>query len=213
MVAACILLWQVVPQGKLLLWSGALVVLSSVRAMLVAAFQRKRPTGSAIYWWARMHVAGAVASGALWAMPTLILWPEHSPVHQMIWPICIVALAASAVAKYCTWKPTYLPYLLLTLVPLSVRMLAEGENVYVALGMLGIVFTFVLAQTGEVMHHASLRALLMGIHNERLSRVLAVEKEKEATLNAQLQQEVGAAFNRRKSCTGAIRNWSNSTVS
>ena len=190
MVAACIVLWQVVPQGKLLLWSGALVLLSSARAILVAAFQRKIPTGPAIYWWARMHVAGAVMSGALWAMPTLVLWPEHSPVHQMIWPICIVALAASAVAKYCTWKPVYLPYVLLTVVPLSLRLLAEGQFVYVVLGILGIVFTFVLAQTGEVMHNASLRALLMGIHNERLSRVLTAEKEKEEALNVQLQLEI-----------------------
>jgi hypothetical protein len=190
MVSVCIVLWHIVPQWKLLLWSGALVVLSLARGFLVAAFQRKAPLGAPIYWWARMHVAGVVASGVMWALPPLFLWPENSPVHQVIWPICIVALAASAVAKYCTWPPAYISYLVLTAVPLSLRLLAEGGLVFTILGLLGFVFAAILFQTGKMMHTASLRALLLGVHNETLSSVLSTEKEKEEQLNAQLQREI-----------------------
>ena len=41
------------------------------------------------------------------------------------------------------------------------------------------------------MHNASLRALLLGVHNETLSSVLSMEKEKEEQLNAQLKREFG----------------------
>lgn len=126
----------------------------------------------------------------MWALPSLFLWPVNSPVHQLVWPICIVALAASAVAKCCTWTPAYIPYLVLTMVPISLRMIAEGGLAYNILGLLGFVFTAVMAQAGKLMHNFSLRALLMGIRNEALSSFLSAEKAKEEELNAQLQREV-----------------------
>jgi hypothetical protein len=190
MVAVCIALWQVIPHWKLLLWSGTLILLSIARGFSVVIFQRKAPSGSHIYWWARIHVVGAIASGVMWALPSLFLWPGNSPVHQLIWPICIVALAASVVAKYCIWTPAYLPYLILTVLPISLRLLMEGGLAYTVLGILGLVFTAILAQTGKLMHDASLRALVMGIRNEALSSFLSVEKAKEEELNAQLQMEI-----------------------
>jgi signal transduction histidine kinase len=190
MSSACIALWQVVPHWKLLLWSGALVLLSIARGIHTAVFQRKAPSGHDIYRWARQHVIGVIASGIMWALPSIFLWPGNSPVHQLIWPIYMVALAVSAVAKYCTWTPAYLPYLILTMAPISVRLLTEGGLVHTVLGLMGFVFTAILAQTGKLMHNANLRALVMGIHNEALSSFLSAEKEKEEDLNAQLQQEI-----------------------
>jgi len=190
MVSVCIALWQVIPHWKLLLWSGTLILLSIARGLSIAAFQRKAPYGAGILRWAKLHAVGTNASALMWALPSLFLWPGHSPVHQMIWPICIVALAASVVAKYCIWTPSYLPYLILSVVPISLRLLLEGGLIYIILGLLGIVFTAILAHTGKLMHEASLRALLMGIRNEALSSFLSVEKAKEEELNAQLQREI-----------------------
>ncbi len=190
MILVCLAFWPVIPHWKLLTWAGVLIAISAARGLLVAAFQRKTPSGLHIYRWARMHVAGVVASGAAWTVPSLFLWPGDSPVHQIIWPICIVALAASAVTKYCTWTSAYVPYLFLTAVPISLRMIAEGGPVYTIIGLLGLVFTGVLAQTGKVMHDANLRALVVGIRNEALSSVLSAEKTREEELNAQLQREI-----------------------
>jgi len=183
-------LWQVIPHWKILSWSVALVLISAIRGFSIIAFQRKAPSGDRIYWWARVHVAGDVASGVMWALPPLFLWPGDSPVHQMIWPVCIVALTASAVAKYCIWPPAYIPYLMVTAMPISLRLLLESGFTYTLLGVLGLVFTAILAQTGKLMHDASLSALIMGIRNEALSAILIEEKSKEKELNAQLQQEI-----------------------
>lgn len=190
MVAVCIALWQEIAHWKLVSWSAALVLLSVARGLSVAAFQRKASFGPRMYLWARMHVVGAIASGVMWAIPSVCLWPDHSAEHQMVWPICIVALAASAVAKYCIWTPAYLPYLMLTMLPISFRLFWEGGLVYTVLGVMGLVFTAILGQTGKVMHDASLRALEVGIRNEALNDILSAEKAKEEALNTQLQQEI-----------------------
>jgi hypothetical protein len=126
----------------------------------------------------------------MWALPSLLLWPHGSPVYQLVWPICIVALAASAVAKYCSWKPAYVPYLFLTMVPVSLRLLSEDGLTYTVMGLLGFVFTIILAQTGKMMNSFSSSVLSMSIRNEALSSFLSAEKAKEEELNAQLQQEI-----------------------
>ena len=189
-LSVCFVLWQIIPQWKLSLWAGTLLLLTIARGFLTAAFQRKKPLGPNIYRWAKLHVIGVIASGVMWALPSLLLWPVNSPVYQLVWPICIVSLAASAVAKYCMWTLAYIPYLILTVVPISLRMFSEGGVVYTVLGLLGFLFTVILAQTGKVMHTASLSALVMGIRNEALSSFLSEEKTKEEGLNAQLQQEI-----------------------
>ena len=166
MFSVCVIQWQVIPHWKLLLWSGTLVLLSIARGFHVAAFQRKVPLGPDIYRWARLHVIGVIASGVMWALPSLFLWPVNSPIHQLVWPICIVALAASAVAKYCTWIPAYIPYLIMTMAPISLRLLVEGGLVYTMLGLLGFVFTIVMAQAGKLMHNFKFACTSNG-HSQR----------------------------------------------
>jgi hypothetical protein len=189
-VSVSVILWQALPHWKLSLWVGVLVLLTILRGILVVIFQRKAPCGADIKKWARLHVAGVIASGMIWAVPTLFLWPENSPVHQLVWPICISALSATAVAKYCIWTPSYASFLCLSMVPLSLRLLAEGGLVYSGLGILGLVFIGILAQTGKMMHAAHLQALAMGLHNEALSSFLSDGKAKVEALNLRLQQEI-----------------------
>jgi hypothetical protein len=190
MFLVCIALWQVIPHLKLMLWSGTLILVSITRGFSVASFQHKKPGELDIYLWSKIHVFGTIASGVLWASPSIFLWPKGSPIHQMVWPLCIVALASSAVAKFCIWTPSYVPYLLLTVVPVSVRLIAEGGLSRTILGFLGFIFTAILWHTGKQMHDASLSALIMGARNEVLSSILSVEKAREKDLNTQLQNEI-----------------------
>ena len=132
-----IALWDAIPHGKLLLWTGASVLIVIIRGLLTAIFQRKAPTGPGIYRWARLHVISVSVSALLWTVASLFLWPENSPVHQQIWPICIVALSASAVAMYCTWTPSYVSYLILSVLPISLRLLSENGVTYRALDYWG----------------------------------------------------------------------------
>jgi hypothetical protein len=189
-LAVCFVLWEVIPHWKLLVWIGILVLLTIARISLAASFQLKSPSGQAVYTWARLHAVSAAVSALMWGLPSFFMWPMNSPVHQMIWPICIVSVSATAVALYCTWTPSYLLFLILSTVPISLRLLSESGPVYIVLGILGLLFIVILAHTGKLMHAASLRALVAGIRNETLNSFLSEEKAKEQKLNAQLQVEI-----------------------
>lgn len=188
-VSVCIILWRVFPQWQLIAWLCCLVVLTIARGFLNAAFQRKSPSAPEIFIWAKWQVAGVVASGFLWSLPSLLLWPESSPVHQMVWPICLAALSASAIAHYYIWPPSSLSFLLLVMVPISLRLLLEGEMLSMMLGFLGLVFIAILNQAASKIHKTSLRAFSLSLRNEALNLFLAEGKMKLEELNAQLHGE------------------------
>lgn len=190
MLSVTVVLWPVVATWKLAVWAGISILLTLVRAAIAVAFQRRLPSGIGLYQWARLHVAGTTASGLLWAMASIFLWPEHFPVHQMVLPLCIVSLSAVAVATYCTWTPSYLSFLILSTVPLAVRLLSEGGLAHTVLGVLAFIFIAILVQTGREMHAASLRALVVGLRNEALSLFVSEEKKTVEVLNGQLQLEI-----------------------
>lgn len=74
-IAVFVVLWPVVSPLRLSLWGGVNVLLSLARGVLGVAFIRKAPSGPSVSLWAKLHVAGAVASGLVWAVPSFILWP------------------------------------------------------------------------------------------------------------------------------------------
>jgi diguanylate cyclase (GGDEF)-like protein len=186
-MSVCFVQWPVIPHWKLMWWGGLSLLLSLARGILANAFQRKSPSGTKVLRWGRWQAVGVSASGVLWAVPSIWMWTEQYPVHLLVWPICIVALSAAAVAAYCTWTPSYMAYPLLAVVPVSLRMILEGGTVYPVVGMLGFFFVAFLLHTGKAMHDATRKALVVGIRNEALSDFLSKERAKQEILTRKLQ--------------------------
>jgi len=93
-LTACVALWQVVPQWELSLWAGISVLLTLARGCIIFAFQQRAQLTSDINRWATLHVIGVIASGLMWAIPSIFLWPTEYSVYQLVWPIFILPLSA-----------------------------------------------------------------------------------------------------------------------
>ena len=227
-ISICFALWQVLPSWKLALWITGLSLITFARVLLLLAFRRKKPEGAGIKKWARWHAAGTSFSGLMWAFPSFFLWPENPPEYRFAWALCILPLSASAVSTYYTWKPSYIPFIVLCVMPISLRLFYEGGLVEIVLGCLGIFFIVVLIQAGSLMHVASVRTLVVGFRNESLSSFLSEERMKQKELTRQLQKahdqlhkisltdELTGLFNRRylnatiqKQVAQVLRNYRN----
>lgn len=189
-LTACVVFWQVVPQWKLSLWTGITVLLTLIRGGVVFAFQRRESLTSNIDRWASFHVIGVVASGLLWSIPFIFLWPPEHSVFQLVWPLFILPLSAAAVVTYYTWTPSYVLFLVLTALPISLRFFFEGGGLYYIMGFLTLFFIAVLLRAGKVMHAASVTSLEFGIRNEALNIELNEGISIREQLNLRLQQEI-----------------------
>lgn len=189
-LTACVVFWQVVPQWELSLWTGSIILLTIIRGGIVLAFQRRALLASDIDRWARLHVIGVVASGILWSIPFIFFWPTEQSVFQLVWPIFILPLSAAAVATYYTWTPSYVLFLVLSALPISVRFFYEGGELYYIMGFLTLFFITVLLRAGKVMHTESVRSFEFGIRNEALNIKLNEGISIREQLNLQLQKEI-----------------------
>ncbi len=189
-LTACVAFWPVVPQWKLSLWAGITVLLTLARGFTIFAFQRRAPLTSDINRWATIHFIGTILSGLLWAIPSIFLWPVEYSLHLLVWPVCILPLSAAAVVTYYTWTPSYVSFLILTSLPISIRFFVEGGFLFNVMGFLALFFIGVLLRAGKVMHAAGVRSIELGIRNEALNKDLKVGITTREQLNEQLQQEI-----------------------
>lgn len=206
-LTACAVFWQIIPHWKLSLWAGLTILLTLIRGGIIYAFQKREPFSTDINRWATLHVIGVTLSALLWAIPSIFLWPKEFSIFQLVWPIFILPLSAAAVATYYTWKSSYISFVLITVIPISVRFFFEGGFLFNMMGFLALFFIAVLVRAGKVMHINSVKAFKFGISNESLNinlkkeiaeRTLAeVEKEK-------LIKELQAVVEKMKNLEGVI---------
>ena len=189
-LTACVVFWQVVPQWKLSMWAGISVLVTSTRGGIAFAFQRRTPFTADSDRWATLHVIGVTVSALMWATPSIFLWPAEKSVFTLVWPMIILPLSAAAVATYHTWTSSYVSFLVITAVPISLRFFFEGGALLNSMGFLTLFFIAVLLRAGKVMHAASVVALEVGIRNEALNMDLKEVITIREQLNAQLQQEI-----------------------
>lgn len=189
-LTACFVFWELVPQWKLSLWAGIIILLTFARGYTIFAFQRRVPLTSDIDRWATIHVIGVIVSGLMWAIPFIFFWPTEYSVFLLVWPMIILPLSAASVATYYTWTPSYVSFLVLSAVPISLRFFYEGGELLNTMGFLTLFFIGVLLRAGKVMHAASVRSFELGIRNEVLNVDLNEGLIIKEQLNVQLQQEI-----------------------
>jgi len=203
-IISCAIFWEVIPNWKLSLWMGIMLLTILVRASILFTFQKRVALISNIDRWATFHVIGVIISGLMWALPLLFLWPSENPEYQLIWPIVILPLSASVVATYYSWRGSYISFLILTALPISLRFFFEGGTLFNILGFLCLFFIVILLRAGKVMYTASLNSFKVSIRNETLNQNLKVEITKRELLNTKLQQEIAE----RKLAANEIRKFS-----
>lgn len=171
------LLWSAVPARSLFAWLGALLVLTALRFALHRHYSRD-PGRLTPRRWERRFAAGAIAAGALWAVPPLAFFPMGDPLLQMavlfvVGGIVIGATgvyAASPIAFYCFCVPPVLS---------AVAQLAlQSGRTYALLALLALLFGGAMVRVYRDIHGyvaANLRA--RAENEELLARVAQSEAQ------------------------------------
>ena len=189
-LTACIVFWEIVPQWQLSLWTGIIVLLTLARAANVFAFKKRDAAKADIDRWAKLHTIGVIASGLSWVIPFVFFWPSEQFTYELVWPIFVIPMSTAAVATYYTWRPSYISFLILSALPVSIRFFYEGGILYNLMALLSLFFIAILLRAGKVMNASSARAFELGIRNEALNKDLKEEITTRKQLNVQLEQEI-----------------------
>jgi len=192
---------EVVPASYLLIWLGCYVVVQLPRYALMASFHKAHPTGEAAMQWGKWFTIVTVASGLVWGMAGVFLYPKDSVVHQFLIALFLAGIASAAAVVYSLRWSTYLVTIIAVLFPLSGRFVFEGDEVHIIMGAVIALFALVLILTGTSMHRLHMDALRLGFENSDLIDSLILQNSRAEELNRCLEEEIAE----RKKAEGSLK--------
>ncbi|MEZ5852352.1 MAG: ATP-binding protein [Hyphomicrobiaceae bacterium] len=128
-----------VPQAHIIAWLCSMVAVSAARHWLCLRFNAADVGLDNVRAWEDRFLIGAFISGLTWGAASIFLFPLGSLPHQVFLGFILASMAAGAVSTLGMHLRVYTLYLLPGLLPYSIRLLAEGGELQIGMGL---VFAF-----------------------------------------------------------------------
>lgn len=168
-------LWPAVSHPLILGWAAAMVANQGWRFYLYLKFTKLgMPSGDYLRW-GRLWMAGSAISGVIWGVAALLFFVPHSELYQTILIISVFAITAVAVPLIASHLPSFLVFVLPTLLPIIGVNVWQGDRLHLIIGF--ITFCVMLG------------VLAVGIKYNRLLADSLRNRFRNEALVAQLQQQ------------------------
>jgi len=199
-IAMTALLWDTVPRLPLVAWMTAVAVIVVPRLVLVKRFRRTPPDEAELDTSYQWYLVGTVVSGFTWGSLAILFLPTGSMSDDFFIVMCIAGIGSGAVATYSQTRATYLAYVLPAMLLVAGKFFSRGDQPGVVMGIIVLVFTVVLLQTGDRVFRSTTQSLTMRFENQRL---IAELKESEELSRALSEASFEAVFLTQKGiCIG-----------
>lgn len=179
-----------VPTPRLIFWFVVLVAIAGFRYGQVVAYRRLGGADGDQARWARWFMIGTVLAGVAWGSAALFLFPPDDLPRQIFIIFSLAGMTAGAVVSYSAMMSAAVAYNIGTILPLTTRLISEGTDLHLAMGVMALLFMFVMVITSRRMHETTLSSLTLRFENTDLVTHLASEKEATEKLNRDLQREI-----------------------
>ncbi|HEY7902481.1 MAG TPA: hybrid sensor histidine kinase/response regulator [Casimicrobiaceae bacterium] len=189
----CAALRDTVAPSMLAGWIGLVVLNQAWRGALARAWHRAQPGAAATRRWGRYWAIGSATAGALWGAASVAMFPDSAP-RQALVIVCLFGVVLGGLYLTAVYKPAFYGFALPALVPLIVRVAAEGDAVHAHTALvMSVVLAFILA-FGHRLNDLMTHALATRYENADL-----VAELKDQTRAAHAARAAAEAANRGKS--------------
>ena len=131
-VLVVIIFRSVVPERPLYVWLAGFVLLTAVRAPGWLRFRTIQFDAESSRRWLRQATIASFASGALWGLGALFLFPEGEVLYQIIFAIALIFMAVAAMFSYAPHFRTFLAFMVPSIVPGIVGLAMQGGSIQLA---------------------------------------------------------------------------------
>ncbi len=166
-----------VPRLPLLVWDICLVVISLVRFFLVQQFEKAEDRDAQILQWRQRFLLGTTVAGIVWGAGGLFLFPSASIAHQVFLAFFLGGMVAGGVAVLSSVLRAFLCFGIPILLPITLRLLLEGNEISLGMGLLLLCFFAVLVVTARHLYASIIESLSLRLTNLALVERLSIAKE------------------------------------
>jgi signal transduction histidine kinase/ActR/RegA family two-component response regulator len=174
-VVIVIVLWPIVPGVTLLGWLAGYLVVTALRISLVHSY-RQNPAQYSTNLWATLYVAGSGLAGGIWGAGAFVFFAPAEPAYMLLL-VCLYAVVVAVGAQALgALLPAFLIFSLTMILPLIVRLLTAGGEIYYPLGMLGFLYLVVISGFAYNLNRTIIDSIMLRFENADLVRSLSEQK-------------------------------------
>lgn len=154
------LLWTGAEAWAMALWLAALGAALVFRAAIAIAYRRSATQAADSKTWLRRFRVGVVATGLVWGLVSLLLFPAHQVDKEIFVALVLTGLMGGAISAFSLDRASLLLFTLPAVGMFIFRLLDEGTSISVATGALLLVFaafTFASARRFSLAEMGNLR--------------------------------------------------------
>lgn len=186
-------LWGVADHFYLLVWSGAQLVQTVMRASLVYLYRQTPADERRRAYWLQLFFAGALTSGVIWGCLGLLFslsWPVE---YQTLAIMGVAGVLAGAISSYAVMLPVYTAFMLPAILIPALAMLMPGDALNSNLGLMFIVFAGALLLIARNYNRSVLKTLQLRRENRTLLRDMTAANlamESEVAMRRRVEKEL-----------------------
>ncbi|HXK18998.1 MAG TPA: response regulator [Polyangiaceae bacterium] len=183
-------LWNEAPRERLLLWFGAVVVMSAARAAFQRRYRREQPADGEVESWGRRLVLASTVSGMLWGLSGVLFFAHDSALSQSLLTFTIGGMTAAAAGTLSCHLPAFYGFFAFALGPLVARALAEGDRIHLGMGAMLVAYALGMQRVAQNNHSSFARGFRLALENAQLLERLSLSQVDLQETNRTLEHRV-----------------------
>jgi diguanylate cyclase (GGDEF)-like protein/PAS domain S-box-containing protein len=163
-----VLLWELPARAVLLSWFAAVLAVTLLRVALHRGYQHAAARPEQALAWERRFALGALAAGAAWAFPLVVLFPESDPPQQLALLFVASGSLIGAGGVYAASALTFYAFCSLPLAAMAAQLLTQPERTYQLMGGVVLVFSAVMVRVFRDIQRSIVGTLQARVEKEGL---------------------------------------------
>ncbi len=143
-------LWRSVNHKNVILWFSLLFIVTTARFLLTTAYNKSTNREDLI--WKKIFFLGVIGAGLIWALTNILMFPLNHFNHQAFLAIIIAGMSAGSLTSLCYYKRINQLFILMLLIPLTLRFLTQTEQLSIAMALMSAICCIMLLITSRRFH-------------------------------------------------------------
>lgn len=181
---------KVISHPVVLGWLAYMMVVSFARFVLTRVYWRASAANRSRNIWSIVFSIGAGAAGIGWGAAGIVLYPNDFLANQVFLAFVLGGMMLGGGSIVAARPEAFLSFLLPTGLPTVIHFFLQGDEVHLAMGALGGIFSAVILVTTRRIYLTIESSLNLQFENRDLVNDLETEKENVHALNRTLELRV-----------------------
>ncbi len=183
-------LWPEIDHSRLILWVIFLAMTSTLKALVYLSFAKQHINNLNTDVWKRRYLSRDIFSSLAWGSAGILLYSSSSMPHQTLLILALGGVAAGGIHLRSSDLRALIFFLFLTLMPLCIRLLLEGNSMHAAMGAMLFLYICLFLKIGLQNHNTIKNALTLRYENEQLIDHLTRNRDQAERINQELKAEI-----------------------